>query len=76
MNYALLLYTMTYFLESSAPLHILQREVDLLKINVNRFTFDKVCCYPVFKEIKKMTKISISSPLILLYIYQHTMSNE
>ena len=64
MNYALLLYTITYFLESSAPLHILQREVDLIKINVNRFTFDKVCCYPVFKEIKKMTKISISSPLI------------
>ena len=53
MNYALSLYTITYFLESSAPLHILQREVDLIKINVNRFTFDKVCCYPVFKEIKK-----------------------
>ena len=63
MNYALSLYTITYFSESSAPLHILQREVDLIKINVNRFTFDKVCCYPVFKEIKKMTKMSISSPL-------------
>ena len=36
----------------------------LIKINVNRFTFNKVCCYSVFKEIKKMTKISISSPLI------------
>ena len=63
MNYALSLYTITYFLESSAPLHILQREVDLIKINVNRFTFDKVCCYPVFKEIKKMTKMSRSSLL-------------
>ena len=50
-------------------MHILQREVDLIKIGVNRFTFDKVCCYPVFKEIKKMTKMSISSPLILLCIY-------
>lgn len=64
MNYALSPYTITYFLESSAPLHILQREEDLIKINVNRFTFDKVCCYrAVFKEIKKMTKMSISSPL-------------
>ena len=72
MNYALLLYTITYFLESSAPLHILQREVDLLKINVNRFTFDKVCFYLVFKEIKKMTKISISSPLNYLIVHLPT----
>ena len=68
MNYALLLYTITYFLESSAPLHILQREIDLLKINVKGFTFDKVCCYPVFKKKKNDKDLYKQSSNLIVHL--------
>ena len=75
MNYALLLYTITYFLESSPPLHILQREVDLIKINVNKFTISKVCCYPVFKEIKQNDKdLYKKSSNLIVHLLTYTFS--